>query len=156
MRHQFLLDENIIYHAIRGVNRLDQPDDTAAVLVHTIIKICHSLTIHSDLNKAYIRILHRLKEVRPKHLELTFFFTQVFKRIEKRTFEYGELPDLPPGCDDIPRKDRYLVQAAMISRPLFVTADEPLYDAVKNHPELMIDVLTPREALERARELPED
>jgi hypothetical protein len=48
------------------------------------------------------------------------------------------------------------VQAALISHPLLVTADEPLYNAVKNHPELGIEVLWPHEALERAKEKPED
>ena len=155
MRHQFLLDENILYHAIRGVNRFNETDDTAARLILTIVKVCHSLVIHNEVRVVYIRKLGELKHARPTHLPPTYLFSQLMNRADKRTFGYEDLPLLPEGCGDIPRKDRYLVQAALISHPLFVTADEPLYNALKNHPELGIEVLWPHEALVRARERPE-
>jgi hypothetical protein len=43
------------------------------------------------------------------------------------------------------------VQAALLSHPILVTSDEDLYKALKNHPELDIEVLWPHEALQRAR-----
>lgn len=156
MRHKFLLDENILYHAILGVDRHNEPDDTAARLVLTIVRVCHSLVIHNDLRVVYIKKLNELKHARPAHLPPTFLFGQLLNRADKRTFEYSDLPALPEGCDDIPKKDQYLVQAALISHPLFVTADEPLYKALKSHPELGIEVLSPNEALERAKENPDD
>ena len=151
MRLNFLLDENILYHAIRGVDLHDQPDPTATRLVLTIIKVCHSLVIHNDLRLRYINILGGLKSERPRHLPPFDLFKQVMERADKRTFEYESLPALPEGCADIPRKDQYLVRAALISRPLFVTADGPLYDALRRHPELEIEVLRPHEALDRAQ-----
>ena len=156
MRHKFLLDENILYHAIRGVDRLDEPDDTATRLILTIVQVCHSLVIHNDLRAVYIRKLNELKHVRPRHLPPAYLFNQLLNRSDKRTLEYEDLPALPEGCSDIPRKDRYLVRAALISHPLFVTADEDLYTALKNHPELGIEVLWPHEALERAQEQADD
>jgi hypothetical protein len=48
------------------------------------------------------------------------------------------------------------VRAAIISPPLFVTGDEPLYKALKNHPELGIEVLWSEEALLRAQEQPDE
>ena len=156
MRHQFLLDENILHHAIRGVNRLEETDDTAARLILTIVRVCHSLVIHNDVRVIYIKTLGKLKQVRPTHLPPTYLFQQLLNRADKRTFGYEDLPPLPEGCDDIPRKDRYLVQAAMISHPLLVTADALLYTALRKHPELGIEVLLPHEALERAKERPED
>lgn len=156
MRHKFLLDENILYHAILGVDRFEKTDDTATRLILTIVQVCHSLVIHNDVRAIYIRKLNELKHVRPRHLPPAYLFSQLLNRSDKRTFEYEDLPELPEGCGDIPRKDRYLVQAALISHPLFVTADEPLYNALKNHPELGIEVFWPHEALERAKEKPED
>ena len=156
MRHQFLLDENILHHAIRGVDRHEKPDDTALRLILTIVKVCHSLVIHNDVMVIYLKTLNKLKDVRPAHLPPTYFFQQLLNRADKRTFGYENLPLLPEGCDDIPRKDRYLVQTAMISHPLLVTADEDLYTALKNHSELGIEVLWPHEALERATERPGD
>jgi len=156
VRHKFLLDENILYHAIRGVDRFEKTDDTATRLILTIVQVCHSLVIHNDVRAVYIRKLNELKLARPRHLPPAYLFNQVLNRSDKRTFEYDDLPELPEGCSDIPRKDRYLVQAALISHPLFVTADGPLYTALKNHPELGIEALLPHEALERAKEKPEE
>jgi hypothetical protein len=156
VRHQFLLDENIIYHAILGVDRFEKTDDTATRLILAIVRVCHSLVIHNDVRAIYIKKLNELKHVRPRHLPPAYLFNQLLNRADKRTFGYEDLPALPEGCGDIPRKDRYLVQAALISHPLLVTADEPLYNAVKTHPELGIEVLWPHEALERAKEKPED
>jgi hypothetical protein len=156
VRYKFLLDENILYHAILGVDRLENTDDTATRLILTIVRVCHSLIIHNEVRAIYIRKLNELKYARSRFLEPTYLFRQLLNRSDKRTFEYEDLPELPETCGDIPRKDRYLVQAALVSHPLFVTADEPLYAALKNHPELGIEVLWPHEALERAKERPED
>jgi hypothetical protein len=155
VKYLFLLDDNILYFAIRGVDRHDNPDDTAARLVHTIVEVCHSLVIHDVMRPRYIKILERLRRERPSHLPPGYFFNQLLKRADKRTFEFEDLPPLPAGCN-VPREDEYLVQAALISRPLLVTGDEPLYNALKNHPGLGIEVLWPHEALERARERPEE
>jgi hypothetical protein len=147
----FLLDENILYHAIRGVDLHDQPDDTATRLIQAIVGVCHSLVIHEVVRVRYVKILGRLKSEKSPHLAPAYFFKQVLNRADKRTFEYEELPALPEGCSDVPRKDEYVVRAALISRPLLVTADGPLYQAIRDHPELGIEVLWPREALQRAK-----
>jgi hypothetical protein len=155
VRHNFLLDENILYFAIRGVDRHDNPDETAARLIETIVKVCHSLVIHNDVLVRYSKILDKLKHQGSPFAEPTAFFNQLLKRADKRTFQYDDLPALPEGCR-VPRKDVYLVRAALISRPLLVTGDEPLYDALKNQPKCGIEVLWPHEALLRAQEQPDD
>jgi hypothetical protein len=151
VRLNFLLDENILYHAIRGVDLRDQPDDTATRLIQTIVDVCHSLVIHEALRVRYIKILDLLKRERSRFLPPAYFINQVLKRAEKRDFQYESLPALPEGCSDVPRKDEYLVQAALLSHPLVVTSDQDLYTAIKNHPELGIEVLWPHEALQRAQ-----
>lgn len=151
MRHIFLLDDNILYFAIRGIDRHNRSDETAARLIQTIVKVCHSLVIHNEIMGRYIKILHKLRNERTTHMSPTYLFRQLLNRAEKRVLQYDDLPTLPLGCN-IPRKDEYLVQAALISRPLLVTADEPLYNALKDHPELGIEVFWPHEALEKAKE----
>ncbi len=155
MRHHFLLDENILYHAIRGVDRHYLRDDTAARLIQTIVEVCHSLVIHGDIMAKYLKIIERLRQDRSSYSQPVDFIKQLLFRADKRTLHYQELPKIPAGCN-IPREDEYIVQAALIIQPLLVTADEPLYDALKKHPELGIEVLWPHEALERAKESPED
>ena len=115
MRLNFLLDENVLYHAIRGVDLRDQPDDTATRLIRTIVQVCHSLVIHEVVRVKYIRILHRLKDERSLYLLPAYFFNQVLKRSDKRSFEYEGLPTLPEECNDVPREDEYLVQAALLT-----------------------------------------
>jgi hypothetical protein len=151
VRYNFLLDENILYHAIRGVDLHEKLDDTATRLILTIVEVCHSLVIHNDVMVRYLKILDKLKYERAYHLPPGYFFNQLLKRADKRTFQYDDLPALPEGCEDVPRKDEYLVQAALISRALLVTADERLHDAIRNHPELGIEVLWPHKALQRAQ-----
>jgi hypothetical protein len=152
VRLTFLLDENILYHAIRGVDLHDQPDDSTTRLIRTIVEVCHSLVIHDVVRVRYIKILDLLKNQKSRFLSPAVFFRQVLNRADKRIFEYEGLPTLPEECCDIPRKDEYLVRAALLSHPLLVTRDEDLYNAVKNHPELGIEVLRPREALELAKQ----
>jgi hypothetical protein len=101
----------------------------------------------------YIKKLNEVKGERSPFLSPSYLFNQLLKRSDKRILQYDDLPTLPEGCN-VPRKDEYLVQAALISHPLLVTADRLLYDALKNQPELGIEVLWPDEALERAREEP--
>jgi hypothetical protein len=154
VRHNFLLDDNIIYHAIRGVDRHDNPDDTAARLIQTIVEVCHLLSIHDVVRVRYIKILGKLKHERAPHLQPSYFFNQLLKRADKRILQYDELPSLPEGTK-VPKKDEYLVQAALISRPLVITADEELYGAIKGQPVLGLEALRPHEALQWAREKPE-
>ncbi len=155
MRHRFLLDENILYFAIRGVDRHEKRDFTAAHLVLTIAQICHSLVVHTEVLARYTRIPTKVKRDPPPFIEPNSFIRQLLTRADKWEREYQPLPPLPEGCD-VPYEDEYIVRAALVSHPLLVTGDERLYDALKKHPELEIDVLWPDEALERASERPQD
>lgn len=155
MRLTFLLDENILLHAIRAVDRHNNRDETAARVILTIVEVCHSLVIHNDVMVRYIKKLNEVKHERSPFLSPSYVFNQLLKRSDKRILQYDDLPTLPEGCT-LPRKDEYLVRAALISRPLLVTADEELYGAIRSQPMLGLEALSPQEALERAKEKPED
>lgn len=151
MRQPFLLDENILFHAIRGVDRHNNPDDTAARLICTIVQVCFVIVIHEVVRVRYLRKLNELIRERSPFLAPTYVFNQLLKRSDKRVFQYDELPSLPEGTT-VPRKDVFLVQAALISRPIIVTADDKLRDAIRNQPSLGLTALSPQEALEFMRE----
>jgi rRNA-processing protein FCF1 len=150
VRYQFLLDENILYHAARGVDEHDRPDKTAADLIRSIARICHGLTIHQLLLEKYWRILQKLRQQLPSASQALFFITVFMKNLAKRTLEYDELPELPAGVR-IPRKDEPIVRAALISFPIIVTADEELRDAIRNQPVLGLTALNAKEALDFVR-----
>ncbi|MHB8653121.1 MAG: hypothetical protein ACYDA9_04495 [Terriglobia bacterium] len=155
MRYNFLLDVNILHHAIRGVDRQENPDATCAELIHAIVRICHAVTIHESLQQKYWSDLQELFRVRPSHLEPLFFINEVIRRSEKRELEYNPLPDLPLGVK-IPTEDIDVVRAALLSRPIIVTADVELLDAVNTQPILGLRALNPKDALDFAqRNLPE-
>ncbi len=154
MKHEFLLDENVIYHAVRGVDAQDRPDTTAAELIGAIGRICHVITIHTITLDKYWDALQRLLREPPRAFHPVRFIKEFMNNSEKRRLEYDELPKLPPGVT-IPRKDEWIVQAALISRPIVVTADDGLREAItKAEAILGLSALDPHEALDFARQNP--
>jgi hypothetical protein len=150
VRRTFLLDENIIYHGINGVDEHDQPDPTAANLLASITRICHKIFMHQRLLERYIQALRKLREYPPRHQQAQDFVKQLLYNSAKAGWEHGELPDLPEGVD-IPAEDRDIVRAALISRPVLVTNDHDLRDAIKQNYHLLgVTVLNAREALKFA------
>ena len=151
MKHKFLLDENVLYHYVKGVDAHDNPDSTATELILLIGKNCHSITIDSKLWQKYWTHLKLLQRERPKALEPLFFITQLMKNSAKALRETSDAPELPPDVV-IPREDDHVVRAALISHPLVVTSDEELKDAINNQPALSLRALTLHEAIELAKE----
>lgn len=146
MRYHFLLDENILYHAGRFVDERNRPDETAAQLVRSVARICHRLAIHKVLLDKYWRILQKLQQERSSAPEAVSFINLFMKNVDKRTLDYSDLPELPPGVA-VPRKDEPIVRAALISHPIVVSADRDLREAIRSQPVLGLTALSPREAL---------
>jgi predicted nucleic acid-binding protein len=158
LRYKFLLDLNVIYDAVRGVDRQDDPDQSAVRLLDLMAVICHGITIHTTLIGEYLSRLNRLKLARPTHLDPVGFIKQFIVNSAKRNFEYDNLAELPAGVT-VPREDEHLVRAALISHPIVVTEDTGLHAAINSHPSLALRALTIKEALdfvvrERERESP--
>ena len=140
MRQTFLLDENIIYHAIRGVDRHDQPDTTAAELLKAIRVICHLIFVHPTLIEKYQKALKKMREDPPRHQEANDFLKQFLYNDLKRVLNYGELPPLPDAAREppaVPREDEEIVQAALISNPIVVTDEPGLEDSVNAHHDIL-------------------
>lgn len=144
MKHNFLLDENILYLAIKGVDDHDNPDSAAEELIRLIAQNCHTITYHDALRYWYH--LAGLKGVRSPALEPLFFINELIKNSAKIRPEYSNLPDLPIGAK-IPSEDIHVVRIALIARPLIVSSDRELREAINSQASLQLRALTPREAL---------
>ena len=147
MRLTFLLDENILYHAFRGVDKHDQPDLAAQELVAAIAKICHGICVHPCLSERYHTVFKKLREHPPRSSAAVRFLKELLHNSSKRGYEVGDLPTLPEGVE-LPREDEEIVCAALISKPVFVTADDELKDAINNqHDKLGLEALDASKAL---------
>ena len=155
MRQIFLLDENILYHAIRRVDKNDRPDSTAAELLVAIGRICHRVAIHDpEILERYHSAPKKSGEHPPRSPVALYFLKQLAYNPSKRVMEHGEMPVSPPDFEK-PRKDEHIVRAALISRPVVVTADSDLEQAIREHPHWGLKAMDARVALEFAKsELP--
>jgi rRNA-processing protein FCF1 len=154
VRQTFLLDENILYHAIQGVDRHDQPDQTAAELLKAIATICHAIFIHKYLVERYNSALKRLRERPPRSDVALDFVKQLLHNSAKAIWEYGHLPDLPENLT-LPDEDRDIVRAALISKAILVTNDSKLRETVNAHYQILgLKALDAGEALELAKSEP--
>lgn len=146
MKQTFLLDENILYLAIKEVDEHDRPDKTAAQLIRLIGQNCHRITSDHQLWKRYHSHLDRLLGAVMFHLQALSFIKQLLHNSAKSLIEVQEPPELPEGIV-VPGEDTHIVRAALISHPLIVTADAELKNAINNQPALGLQAVTPREAI---------
>jgi hypothetical protein len=151
VKHKFLLDMNILYYGVKGVDEHDRKDSTCAQLMLLIAKNCHSLTMSKTLIERYTEHLEWLRRKPEPALEPLFVMNQLILNAEKTVWELTDPPELPPNTR-IPEKDDYIVRAALISRPWVVTCDNTLADAVNTQPSLNLRAIRPTDALLLAKE----
>ena len=148
MKHRFLLDENILYFAIYGVDEHDRPDRTSTELVRRIGANCHRIVVNNFLHRRYwVPINKALTEGRrPKAMEPVTFIVQLQMNSEKWSLELDDCPELPAGVA-IPNEDIDIVRLALLAQAQIVTGDGRLRAAVNSAPVLGLRALTPSEAL---------
>ena len=152
MKHRFLLDIMVIYHAVEGIDEAHNPDATSADLLDLIGSNCHTVVVDNVLAERYSSHLKKLFAIPSLLYKTTEILTAIFYNSSKLFIEAAAAPELPEGIT-VPKEDEYIVRAALISRPLVVTAEEKLKNAINNQPILGLRALTPAEALELAREM---
>ena len=151
MKHRFLLDENILHHGIKGVDRHDNPDLTATTVLLLIAANCHTIVINRELLSRYWTHLQELFREPAPYLQPVFFVREFLQNSDKRVLEYDDPPELPTGVT-IPAEDIHIVRAALVSRPVIVTADEELMEGVNTQEVLGLKALNPKETVQLASE----
>ena len=151
MKHHFLLDENVLHHAVKGVDQNDNQDSTCAELVLRIASNCHRVVVNQFLYERYRSQIQVLMNVKSGILQPLYLLNQLILNSLKFVWQYENLPSLPSGCF-IPTEDVDVVRSALISHPIFVTSDEDLRKAINDCEALHLRAIHPTEALILARD----
>ena len=152
MKKKFLLDENILYEAIKGVDLHGRPDPTSTDLVRLIRENCHSIVLDRELAGRYLHHLSRLQEEPVRKMEpLDFLKEFVLLNSAKRTWESTKGVAVPPEAR-IPKEDIHIVRLAMVSSALVVTSERELRDAINAFPAFGLSALAPNAAIAPASE----
>ncbi|MGO9643068.1 MAG: hypothetical protein ACLP1Y_17390 [Candidatus Acidiferrales bacterium] len=151
MKYHFLLDENILHHAIRGVDSHERPDLTSARLVLLIAQNCHRIVLNEFLVSRYTKQLEKLKALKSPVLGPAFLAKALVHNESKFVMQFNAPPRLPKRCG-VPAEDADVVRAALISHPIFVSAEDGLRRAVNDCEALHLRAISPEEALILAHE----
>ena len=141
----------VIYHAIKGVDEAENPDQTSGELVRLIGENCHTVVADNELAERYSRHLKELLSIPSLLYKTTEFLWGVIYNASKFVVEATPAPELPPGVR-VPRGDEYVLRAALVSNAVVVTADTRLLNDINSQPVLGLTALTPSDALELARD----
>jgi hypothetical protein len=152
VKHAFLLDINIVYYAVKGVDENRRPDETCVDLFRLILLNCHTMRMDEVVLARYKQHLAWLERDRESVVESLRLVISLFQNSQKAVLEPGNPPSLPQGIE-VPQKDEYVVRAALMSRPTVVTSDNALKRSISQHAATLgFTAVGPAEALELAKE----
>lgn len=157
MKHAFLLDENIIYCAIKCVNDQEKEDTTALNLIYYIIKNCHFVVYDLELCRRYSTHLDKLKNKReyiPSGIDtLSIVKSLLYQYVEKAKIKFEKAPPLSEE-NSLPVKDIHIVRALIhCGAEILVTYDEKLRNVINSKfSHISLQALSPVEAIKYAKE----
>jgi hypothetical protein len=152
VKHKFLLDVNILYYAVKGVDQNRCPDDTCVDLFELILLNCHTIRMDDVVLARYKEHLAWLQRDRKSVVESLRLVISLLQNSRKAVLERGDPANLPQGIQ-VPQKDEYVVRAALTSQSTVVTCDGSLKRSINEHrATLGFTAIDPAEALELAKE----
>src|ERR1051325_5974836 len=145
---QYTLDEDIVLHALRGVDAHDQPDQSSALLVYQLGTLGHSLSCNRELERRLLTKIHIMERARTEMLVPGVLDVLRQFWVRQGGVFRGEWQGdaVPPR---VPRKDVHVVESALAGACPMVSSDEELRAAVLAEPRLRdvgVIALAPREA----------
>lgn len=158
MKHNFIVDENIFYCAIHGVDEYNDIDTSSARFLTYLLKNCHKICLDEKYNKQFektIRIkLGNISKTEPILPGIDILIQEIVHTSEKMMRDFsnsGEFPD----DEKIPHKDLYIARCANHFSAKVITLDGDLKDAINANPFLKekgIEALRPEDAIPLAFE----
>jgi hypothetical protein len=154
VKHRFLLDIMVLYFGIKGEDAQRRPDKTCANLMEQIGENCHRIVVDKTMSKKYDSHLAELFGKPQYQVQTALFLATVVHNSGKFFIETPEPPEIPAAVmEAIPKEDRYIVQAALISHPIIVTDDQKLRDRINAHSNaLVLTAVSPSDALALAKQ----
>ena len=154
MTPRFILDENIVILAQRGLDEYDNPNLDCAALVHQIIDICHTIVVDDTLWDRFDEQLNHLAyQPAGQGPVLLRVLWNALARPGKvdglghTAPPFNDEGSIPPGSSD----DTYLVRLAVETGAILVTTDRPLREDLQTsgiQSAHGLTVVSPEEALE--------
>ena len=156
-KKRFILDENLLICAQRGINDFNEKDSTCADLVNSMIRICHTMVVDHGL---YIKYHHQLDAPRNQPIGIGPQFLSVFRAAMQIDGKVDDLarPNAPsfPEETSIPQGSQddlaVTVRLAVETGAILVTTDAPLIQDLESsgiRAKNGLEVLTPQQALGR-------
>ncbi len=157
MKHEFVLDENILYLGIKGTDEKGNSDTTTAELLLLILKNCHRIIVDKELNRRFITHLKKLEKISRNESVIPGmeeFVRNLLQNKDKIIWHFSPLGPVPDE-DKMPRKDIHVVRTGYHFKAKIVTVDKELARALSSSGPLKekgITVFHPREAIKLAQE----
>ncbi|KYK38383.1 MAG: hypothetical protein HXS46_03745 [Theionarchaea archaeon] len=160
MKHEFVLDENLLYLGIKGTDENGKPDSTTAKLPILILKNCHKIIVDKELNRRFKNHLKKLKRISRKEPVIPGMdeFVRNLLHNNNKIIWYFLPLDSVPDEKKMPRKDIHVVRAGYHFSAKIVTVDKTLARAISSSFSLKergVTVLHPKEAITLAQETQE-
>ena len=159
MKYKFIVDENIFYCAVRGVDEYDKKDTSSARFLAYLLQNCHKICLDEKCNKRFEKTIQiklgKISKTEPVLPEIDLLIQNIIHTSEKIIRDFSDSGQFPDD-DRIPRKDLYLARCANHFSAKIVTLDKEFRDAVNAHVFLKqngIKALHPKEAIALASEI---
>ncbi len=144
----------VLYFGIKEENAKREDNKTCANLIQLIGQNCHRIVVDRTMREKYDSHLSELLGKPEYQAQTVLFLTGIVYNSAKFVIETADPPDLPAAAvNAIPKEDRYVVRAALISHPIIVTDEEKLRDRINDHSDLLgLRAISPSEALRLAED----
>ncbi|MDD5472933.1 MAG: hypothetical protein PHU34_02170 [Candidatus Methanoperedens sp.] len=153
MKYKFVVDENIFYCAIRGVDEYDKKDTSSARFLAYLLQNCHKICLDKKCNKRFEKTIQiklgKISKTEPVLPEIDLLIQNIVHTSEKITRDFsngGQFTD----DERIPRKDLYLARCANQFSAKIVTLDRDFREAVNAHESLKqngVEAVHPKDAI---------
>jgi len=136
MKYKFIVDENIFYCAVRGVDEHDRKNLSSARFLVYLLKNCHKIYLDKECNsrfqKSILTRIQRISKTKPVLPGMDLLIQEIIHTSEKIIWDFSDSPQFPEE-EHIPRKDLYIARCANHFSARIVTLDREFREKINDH-----------------------